>query len=254
MKVKFLGTGTSQGVPVIACHCEVCESLDFRDKRLRSSVQIEVEGKSIIIDSGPDFRQQVIREGIEKLDALIYTHQHKDHTAGLDDVRGFNFKQNKDMPVYARKEVLDQLQQEFSYIFAENKYPGTPRLEVYEIQNSPFLIDQVEIIPIEVLHYKMPVFGFRIQDFTYITDANFISQIEKEKIRGSKVLVLNALQQKKHISHFNLEEALAVIEELAPQKAFLTHISHYLGLHAEISSKLPANVELAYDGLEIAID
>jgi phosphoribosyl 1,2-cyclic phosphate phosphodiesterase len=252
--VTFLGTGTSQGIPVIACDCEVCTSLDFRDKRLRTSIHIEVKGKSFIIDSGPDFRQQTLRERIKKLDALIYTHEHKDHTAGLDDVRSYNYFQKKHMPVYGRKNVLEQLKKEFSYIFSEEKYPGIPLLELHEIENKNFSIEGVEFIPIEVMHYKLPVFGFRINDFTYITDANKISETEKEKIKGSKVIVLNALQKTEHISHFTLEEAIALLTELKPEKAYLTHISHRMGIHEEVEKELPEFIRLAYDGLKINQD
>lgn len=253
MKVTFLGTGTSQGVPVIACECDVCQSLDFRDKRLRTSIHIDVQSKSFVIDSGPDFRQQMLTERIRHLDALIFTHEHKDHTAGMDDVRAFNFKQNQDIPIYAHQKVLDQLRQEFSYIFAAHKYPGIPRIKENTIENKPFQIEGVDFTPIEVFHYKLPVFGFRVQDFTYITDANSIADIEKEKIKGTKILVLNALQKDAHISHFTLAEALELIEELQPEKAYLTHISHRLGLHAKVSRELPENVQLAYDGLQIEI-
>lgn len=251
MKVTFLGTGTSQGVPVIGCDCEVCTSLDFRDKRLRVSIHIEVNGNSFIIDSGPDFRQQILREHIPKMDALIFTHQHKDHTAGMDDIRSFNFKQNMDMPVFATKDVFEQLKREFFYIFEEVKYPGVPKIKVNIIDNSPFEINGIKIIPIQVMHYKLPVFGYRIADFTYITDANYISDKEKDKIKGSKVLVLNALQHDKHISHFNLQEALDLVEELKPEKAYFTHISHKLGRHSSIT--LPDNLFLAYDGLKISL-
>ncbi len=251
MKVTFLGTGTSQGVPVIGCLCEVCSSLDFRDKRLRVSIHIEIEGNSFIIDSGPDFRQQILRAHIQKMDALIFTHQHKDHTAGMDDIRSFNFKQNMDMPVFATKDVFEQLKREFFYIFEEVKYPGVPKIQVNIIDDSPFKINGIKITPIQVMHYKLPVFGYRISDFTYITDANYISDAEKKKIKGSKVLVLNALQHDKHISHFNLQEALDLVEELKPEKAYFTHISHKLGLHNSIT--LPDNVTLAYDGLTISL-
>lgn len=253
MKITFLGTGTSQGVPVIACDCEVCQSIDFRDKRLRTSIHIEMEDKSFVIDSGPDFRQQMLRERIDKLDALIFTHQHKDHTAGMDDVRSFNFKQQKDMPVYGRAEVLDQLKQEFSYIFAKIKYPGVPRVKLNEITNTPFEVEGVTFTPIEVMHYKLPVFGFRIKDFTYITDANHITEQEKEKIKGSKVLVLNALQKEEHISHFTLQEAIELIQDLNIPKAYLLHISHKMGLHADVNNELPEGIELAYDGLQITL-
>ena len=253
MIVTFLGTGTSQGVPVIACKCNVCSSIDFRDKRFRTSVHLAVDNKSFVIDSGPDFRSQILREKIDRMDALLFTHQHKDHTAGMDDIRSFNFKQRKDMPIYASTEVLDQLKAEFSYIFQQSKYPGLPRVEVNIIENKPFSINDVHFIPIEVMHYKLPVFGYRVEDFVYITDANYISPKEKEKIKGAKVLVLNALQKEKHISHYNLEEALELIEELKPGKAYLTHISHRMGRHADVSSELPDNVEIAYDGLRITI-
>ena len=252
MTITFLGTGTSQGVPVIACHCEVCSSLDYRDNRLRTSIHIEVDGQSLIIDSGPDFRQQVLRERIESLDALIFTHAHKDHTAGMDDVRSFNFKQRRSMPVYGTTDVLDQLKREFSYIFAAHTYPGVPKVDLHEINNNQnFEVGGVEIIPIQVLHYKLPVLGFRIKDFTYITDANYIAPEEMDKIRGSKVLVLNALQKESHISHYNLEEALKVIEELKPETTYLTHISHRMGLHADVQSELPESVYLAQDGLKL---
>ena len=253
MKVTFLGTGTSQGVPVIACDCEVCTSLDFRDKRLRVSVHLEVEGKSFIIDSGPDFRQQVLRERINTLDALLFTHEHKDHTAGMDDLRSYNFKQNRDMPIYARHQVIEQLKREFAYVFSDEKYPGVPRVQINEIRNQPFYIDGVEVTPIEVFHYWLPVFGFRVGDFSYITDANFIEEAEMRKIEGSRVVVLNALQTEPHISHFTLSEALEILERLRPEKAYLTHISHKLGLHKEVEKKLPEFVKLAYDGLRITL-
>lgn len=253
MIITFLGTGTSQGVPVIACNCEVCKSIDFRDKRLRTSVHINTEDTSIIIDTGPDFRQQVLRERIEKLDAVLYTHAHKDHTAGMDDIRGFNFKQKRDMPIYGRQEVLDQIKKEFAYVFSDHKYPGVPLITQNVIENRPFKINNVVITPIDVLHYKLTVFGFRVGDFTYITDANHIDEEEKEKIKGSKVLVLNALQIKQHISHFNLEEAVAMVEQLKPDKAYFVHISHKLGLHQAIIESLPPHIELAYDGLRLEI-
>lgn len=253
MKVTVLGSGTSQGVPVIGCQCEVCRSLDFRDKRLRVSIHIEVENNSFIIDSGPDFRQQVLRERINALDALIFTHEHKDHTAGMDDIRSFNFLQKRDMPVYGRKQVLDQLKREFAYIFEENKYPGIPQIQLNTIENVPFDINGIEFNPIEVLHYKLPVFGFRVKDFTYITDAKTISIEEKEKINGSKVLILDALQKEDHLSHLTLSEALALIEELDVEMVYLTHISHRMGLHKDVSTELPDNVMLAYDGLQIEL-
>lgn len=253
MIITFLGTGTSQGIPVIACKCDVCKSLDFRDKRTRTSVHLAIENKSFIIDSGPEFRHQVLREGIDALDALIFTHEHKDHTAGLDDVRAFNFVHQKEMPIYARQQVVDQIKKEFAYAFTEKRYPGTPNIKVHIIENVPFFIDGIEWIPINVFHHKLPVFGFRVQDFTYITDANRIEAEEKEKIKGSKILVLNALQQNHHLSHFSLDEALAIIEEIAPEKAFLTHLSHKMGSTKEVTKLLPPNVELAYDGMKVRI-
>ncbi len=253
MKVTFLGTGTSQGVPVINCQCEVCSSLDYRDKRLRSSIHIEVDGKNFIVDSGPDFRQQVLFNQITRLDALIFTHQHKDHIAGMDDVRGFNFSQQKDMPVYATQAVIQQLKREFPYVFAADKYPGVPRVVVHEIENHPFETEGVTFNPIEVMHYKLPVFGYRIKNFTYITDAKTIADKEKEKMKGTEVLVLNALQRKSHISHFTLEEALELVEEIQPSQAFLTHISHGLGTHREVNRLLPPHIRLAYDSLSIEI-
>ena len=254
MKVTFLGTGTSQGVPVIGCQCEVCRSLDFRDKRLRTSAHLEVNGQSLIIDSGPDFRQQVLANDITRLDGLLFTHQHKDHVAGMDDVRSFNFMQKQAMPIYARATVVAQLEREFAYVFAKDKYPGVPQVEVHTIDNRPFDAQGVRVVPIEVLHYKLPVFGFRVHDFTYITDAKYISESEKDKIRGSRVLVLNALQHNQHISHLTLEEALALAEELRPEQTYLTHISHRLGLHEELSASLPTGVALAYDGLTVEVD
>ncbi|MEO9475282.1 MAG: MBL fold metallo-hydrolase [Cyclobacteriaceae bacterium] len=251
MIVTFLGTGTSQGVPVIACECDVCRSIDFRDKRTRSSIHIDVEGKSLVIDTGPDFRTQMLRERIKHLDAILFTHEHKDHTAGMDDVRSFNFSQKIDMPVYADERVIDQLKKEFSYVFAEKKYPGVPSIEVHTIDKADFSIAGTTITPIEVMHYKLPVFGFRINDFTYITDANYISEEEIEKIKGSKVLVLNALQKTDHISHFTLDQAVKMVKRIKPEKAYFTHISHKLGKQRDVEVELPENCHLAFDGLKV---
>ena len=253
MVVTFLGTGTSQGVPVIGCDCPVCRSLDFRDKRLRVAVHLAVAGRSLIIDTAPDFRQQMLRERIQTVDALLLTHQHKDHTAGLDDIRAYNYRQGIDMPVFGRPEVLDQLKTEFAYAFAEVKYPGSPQLALQPIQNQIFEAAGIPVTPIEVMHYQLPVYGFRVGNFTYITDANFIADEELEKVKGSEVVVLNALQQEPHISHFTLEEALAVLEKLQPERAYLTHISHRMGCHAAVDKHLPPNVRLAYDGLQVKI-
>ncbi|MBO3270436.1 MBL fold metallo-hydrolase [Hymenobacter defluvii] len=256
MQITFLGTGTSQGVPVIGCHCPVCRSVDYRDKRLRVAVHVQVAGKSIVIDSGPDFRQQMLRERIEQLDALVFTHEHKDHTAGLDDIRSYNFLQQRDMPLYAEPRVLNQLRQEFAYIFAENKYPGVPRVKTIPITSDTevFLVEGVPFQPIRALHYRLPVLGYRIGDFTYITDANYLTEEALAQVRGSRVIVLNALRHEKHISHFSLPEALELLEDLAPEQAYLTHISHQLGLHHEVEATLPDFVRLAYDGLQIMLD
>lgn len=238
---------------MIGCQCEVCHSIDYRDKRLRTSVHISVNEKDFVIDTGPDFRQQMLRERIKKLDAVIFTHEHKDHTAGMDDIRAFNFMQQKDIPVYARKQVIDQLKREFAYVFSEKKYPGVPSIEVHEVTGEPFQIEGIPFIPINVLHYKLPVFGYRIGDFSYITDANYIAEDEKEKLRGSKILVLNALQIRQHISHFTLQEAIDLVNEIKPEKAYFIHMSHRIGLHQAVSMLLPPNMELAYDGLKIEI-
>jgi phosphoribosyl 1,2-cyclic phosphate phosphodiesterase len=253
IQVRFLGTGTSQGIPMIACTCEVCRSTDPCDQRLRVSMHIETEGKSFIIDTGPDFRQQILRAGIQRVDAVLYTHEHKDHTAGMDDIRGFNYAQKSSIPLYAQAPVIEQLKREFAYAFAEDKYPGVPEIEVHEIENKPFTIAGVTITPILVKHYYLDVLGFRFGDFTYITDANFISDEELEKVIGSKVLVINALRKTTHISHFTLDEALEVIDKIKPKKAYITHISHMMGLHAEVEKELPPHVHLAFDGLTLEV-
>jgi phosphoribosyl 1,2-cyclic phosphate phosphodiesterase len=251
--ITFLGTGTSQGVPVIACDCEVCTSADKHDKRLRSSILIETEGKVIVIDSGPDFRYQMLRENVKHLDAVVFTHEHKDHTAGLDDIRAFNFRQQAAMDVYATPRVQEALKREFAYIFAEFKYPGIPQLNLHTIGNEPFNIGKVALRPIEVMHYRLPVLGFRINDFTYLTDAKTIAPAEVEKIKGTKVLVINALQKQPHLSHFTLQEAIAFARQIGAQTTYFTHISHRLGKHADVSAELPAGIQLAYDGLKIEV-
>jgi phosphoribosyl 1,2-cyclic phosphate phosphodiesterase len=254
MEITFLGTGTSQGVPVIACNCKVCKSNDLKDKRLRTSVMISFNNKNIVIDTGPDFRQQMLRENVQHLDAILFTHEHKDHIAGLDDIRAFNYQTKKDMPIYATKQVQIGLKKEFHYIFSNFDYPGIPKVNLQTINhNKPFELFNNNITPIEVMHYKLPVTAYRINNFTYITDANYISEAEKEKIKGTDVLVINALRKEKHISHFTLDEALELINEIKPKKAYLTHISHLLGKHQDISKELPENVFLAYDGLKIKV-
>jgi phosphoribosyl 1,2-cyclic phosphate phosphodiesterase len=251
LKITFLGTGTSQGVPLIACKCEVCKSTNVKDKRLRSSIMVETSTTTIVIDTGPDFRQQMLREQVEQLDAVVFTHEHKDHIAGLDDVRAFNFINGKHIEVYAKSRVQAAIKREFAYIFAEDKYPGIPLINLNEIDLAPFQIKDIKLIPIEVMHYKMPVLGFRIDDFTYITDAKSISEKEKEKMKGSKVLVLNALRREEHISHFTFQEAIDLAKELDVEQAYFTHISHQLGLHDAVSEELPSNIFLAYDGLNL---
>ena len=253
MKVTFLGTGTSQGVPLIACQCQVCRSDDTHDKRLRTSVMVEVNNKVIVIDSGPDFRQQMLREKVQRLDALIFTHAHKDHIAGMDDIRAFNYISNQVIDVYADLLVQKAIHREFPYVFEEFKYPGVPEINLHTIENTMFIAADTEIIPIDVMHLNLPVKGFRIGDFTYITDANYISESEKDKVKGSRILVLNALRKEDHISHFNLYEAIALARDIGAEQTYFTHISHQLGLHHEIESILPDGINLAYDGLSLKI-
>lgn len=253
MEVTFLGTGTSQGVPLIACECEVCHSADTRDKRLRSSVMFTVDGKNFVIDTGPDFRQQMLRENVKSLAAVLFTHEHKDHIAGLDDVRAFNFRSGNSVDVYASENVQTALRREFMYVFENSGYPGIPKIELKELKNEEIIIDGIKVIPLLVYHYKLPVFGFRIGDFSYITDANRIPDETAEKIKGSKVIVLNALRREKHISHFTLDEAVEVINKFNPEIAYFTHISHQLGFHEEVEKELPENIRIAYDGLKVRL-
>ena len=253
----MLGTGTSQGVPVIACQCVVCTSQHPEDKRLRSSAFIQDQGANIVIDTGPDFRQQMLKLKPPRLDAVLLTHAHKDHIAGLDEVRSFNFAQeNEQIPIYAQDIVIDRLKIEFAYCFEEFKYPGVPNIRAEEVdKNQSFTVKGLEFIPIEVIHYKLPVLGFRYKNFTYITDAKTISTEEKVKINGSEVLILNGLQWNQHISHFTVSEAIEFINSLnpVPRISYLTHISHTLGLHHEVNELLPSHIRLAYDGLAIEL-
>lgn len=255
MQVYFLGTGTSQGIPVIGSHHPVCHSQDFKDKRLRVSVWVTFEDSSIVIDCGPDFRQQMLTSGCENLDAILFTHEHADHTAGLDDIRPFFFRQKTDIPVYAHIRVLDNLRIRFDYIFkTEDKYPGAPGVQTFEVKNNEdFKIGKAKITPINVNHGNLPVFGYRIQDFVYLTDVKTVDETEMEKLKGVKVLVVNALREEPHQTHFNLQEALDFIHLVQPEKAYLTHISHLLGFHEEVQKRLPHNVFLAYDNLKITI-
>ncbi len=254
LKVRFLGTGTSQGVPVIGCQCKVCQSEDSKDKRFRSSVLIEYRKKHLVIDTGPDFRQQMLDAKLMQLDAVLYTHEHRDHIAGLDELRSFNFMTKQAMHLYAEKQVQTALKGVFPYVFTDKKYPGVPDVVLHSIDENPFTIDGIPIIPIRVMHYRLPILGFRIGDFTYITDAKYIPPEEKRKILGSKVIVINALRKQPHISHFSLSEAVNTLKEFSPKAGYITHISHQLGTHENVESELPDNIHLAYDGLEINID
>lgn len=250
MKLTFLGTGTSQGIPVIACDCDVCQSADLKDKRLRTSVLIESDSTSVAIDSGPDFRQQMLNCNQKKLDAIIFTHEHKDHVAGLDDVRAFNFRSKKDMEVYASQNVIDALKREFHYVFNEFKYPGVPSLNLNLInKDSIFNIGDIEFKTIQVFHYKLPVYSYRINDLVYVTDANKVESEEVDKMIGCKVLIINALRKEKHISHFSLEQAIEFSEKVGAQKVYLIHLSHLMGKHEDL--ELPEHIEIAYDGLQI---
>jgi phosphoribosyl 1,2-cyclic phosphate phosphodiesterase len=253
MKITFLGTGTSQGIPVIACDCKVCRSDNPKDNRLRTSVLIEDNNQTIVIDTGPDFRQQMLRENVQKLDAIVYTHQHKDHVAGMDDIRAFNYKFKKDMDIYCTAEVEEALIREFPYVFSTYKYPGVPEIKVHNIKNEPFNINGVEILPIEGLHYKLPVFGYRINDFVYLTDVSFVSEKEKKKMKGADIIVLDALRKTPHISHFTMEQAVELLEELQPKQGYLIHISHLMGLHNEVVKELPDFIKPAHDGLVLQL-
>ena len=249
VQLEFLGTGTSQGVPVIGCTCSVCLSKDKRDNRLRSSVIITVNGKKIVIDTGPDFRYQMLRSGNIDVDAVLFTHEHMDHISGLDDIRAINFIQRKNMPLYGSVGVEESLHRIYHYAFTKNPYPGVPVIDFNLIQNKPFEILGVPVIPIYVKHGRMPVFGFRFGDLTYITDARYIEEEELEKVKGSRIVILNALRKEEHFSHLNLEQALGLMEKIKPEQGYFTHVSHLLGKYADIEKELPANISLAYDGL-----
>lgn len=256
LKVTVLGSGTSQGVPMIGCHCKVCSSSNPKDKRLRSSIMIENEyGDNIVVDAGPDFRYQMLREGVEKLDAILLTHHHKDHTGGIDDVRAFNYILNKDMKIYGEEYVLNSVKHDYGYAFEKNRYPGVPNIDLHQIlEGEKFEVERFSIEPIRGFHHKLPIFGFRIENFAYLTDLNSISDAELAKLEGLDTLIITALRVKKHISHFSLFESLEIIKRLKPKRAFLTHSSHQIGLYDEISKELPSGVKLAYDGLKIIIN
>jgi phosphoribosyl 1,2-cyclic phosphate phosphodiesterase len=250
LSLTLLGTGTSQGVPLIGCKCTVCTSSDSKDKRLRTSALITYKGSNIVIDTGPDFRQQMLRLNVSSMDAVVFTHEHKDHIAGLDDIRAFNYLQQKDMPVYCNHSVEKAIRREFAYVFAEKRYPGIPQLEIISInENIKFNIGELEMLPIPVMHMNLPVLGFMFGNICYITDANYISEKVIERIKGVKYLVLNALRKEKHPSHFTLNEAIEMVEKTKPQTAVFTHISHQLGRHEEVQKVLPPNILLGYDGM-----
>lgn len=253
MKLTFLGTGTSQGVPVIACRCHVCRSVDERDRRLRTSALLTTDdGKHILFDIGPDFRQQMLRQKVESLDAIMVTHAHRDHVAGLDDVRSFNYVQHKNMDVYLNAIAKHALMRDYGYIFEHHEYPGLPEADLHEV-DAPFVAAGVTVVPVKAMHKDLPILAFRVGEMAYITDANHIAPEELEKLKGVKVMVINALRREKHFSHFSLPEALEVIDKVQPERAYLTHISHEMGLHSEVEKTLPQGVFLAYDNLEVEI-
>ena len=251
MHFTFLGTGTSQGIPLIGCTCPVCLSADERDQRLRTSLLVQSPQTTLLVDAGPDLRQQLLRAQVADVDAILITHQHQDHTAGLDEVRAINFLQKHSIPIYATPPVQARLREQYSYIFQAAHYPGIPQIELRDLPQEPFKIGDIPVRPLFLKHAQLPVTGFRFKDFTYITDANFIPPNECEKIKGSQCLVLNALRKEPHHSHFTLSEALTMADELAVPKAWFTHLSHQMGLHKEVSASLPANRFLAYDGLKL---
>lgn len=253
VRLTFLGTGTSQGVPVVGCSCAVCKSADPHDQRLRTSALLQVEGKQLLIDAGPDLRQQLLRAEVDHIDAVLLTHEHMDHIGGIDDLRALNYRMKRPMDLHASQQTLDALKSMYAYAFAEDRYPGVPELRLHPIAGRVFEAAGVALEAVEVMHYRMPVLGFRTGGLAYITDAKTIADEEVERLRGVHTLVLNALRIEEHISHFNLKEALAMVERIAPQRAYFTHISHLLGKHTDVSALLPAGVELSYDGLVLEV-
>lgn len=253
VRVTFLGTGTSMGVPVIGCRCLTCTSTDPKDSRLRTSVLITHVGKNIVIDSGPDFRQQMLHHGVDTLEAIIFTHEHKDHTAGTDDVRAYNFIQNRPVTIWASERVEAALRKEFHYAFAEIKYPGVPEIHFQRITDEPFEIAGLQIVPLPVMHHNLMVYGFRIGGFVYVTDANAIPADTWEKMKGADVLVLNALRKTPHISHFTLDEAVEIAQRLEAKQTYMTHISHQMGRHEDVCAELPHGIAIAHDGLTVDV-
>jgi len=252
--VQILGSGTSQGVPVISCECEVCQSLNIHDKRLRSSILISSKNTNIVVDCTPDFRQQMLTANVKQLDAIVFSHEHQDHIGGLDDVRAYNFTQNRAMDIWVTPQVLGRLMQMFDYAFADNKYPGVPKIESHIISNHDFVIGDLSIKPIFALHGKLPVTGFRVGNFTYLTDVNHVPEKEMKKVMGSKVVMISALKKGKHHSHFSLPEAIDFINESGAERGYLTHISHHMGLHKEVENELPQHIKMVYDGMKLEVE
>lgn len=255
IKATILGSGTSQGVPIIGCDCEACTSTDMHDKRLRSSVMVSCSDTNIVIDSGPDFRYQMLREGVRSLDAILFTHGHKDHTGGLDDVRAFNYINGKSIDIYANAATMATIRKDYDYAFADNPYPGVPELTPHLVDgDDAFSVGNLTVIPVKGLHYRMEVLGYRIGGLAYLTDMNFISPDQMDKLHGVDTLIINALRRRKHLSHFSLGEALDVVRKISPRRAFLTHISHQMGLFRDLEAELPQGVHSAYDRMTIEIE